>query len=125
MTRLFGLLIVAVLCVWALYGAGAISWVPTPWETHAAQTVTKDAGNAATSIGVKVNVPPKPPWETPAPATTPATPKTTTPSTPAQSVTTVYPVGNGQTVAAPQATPSITAAYCSLENVPAGEDGCP
>jgi len=124
MTRPIGLLIVAVLCAWALYGAGAISWAPTPWEQHAAQQVTKDAGNAAKSVGVKVNVPPTPPWEQPAPATTPATPKTTT-SAPAQSVTTVYPVGNGQTVQAPQATPSITAAYCALEQIPAGEDGCP
>ena len=31
-----GIAIVGVLCVWALYGAGVISWTPTPWETHAA-----------------------------------------------------------------------------------------
>lgn len=123
MTRLFGLLIVATLCVWALYGAGAISWTPTAWEQHDAQTVVKDAGSAAKAIGVSVNVPPKPPWETP--ATAPAAPQTTTPSTPTQATTTVYPVGNGQAVTAPTATPSITAAYCQLENIPAGEDGCP
>ena len=106
------LAIIAVLCVWVLYGAGVISWHPTPWETHAAQTVTKDAGKAAKAIGVKVNIPPKPPGITPA-------------TSPAQSVTQVYPVGNGQAVAAPQAQPSITAAYCALEGVPSGTDGCP
>ena len=127
-----GLLIILALLAMMLYGSGAISWAPTPWETHTAQTVAKDAGSAAKSIGVQVNVPPKPPWETqtPAPQTTPAAPPSTSPSTPAASAsvkqtTAIYPVGDGQAVTAPPAQAGITAAYCQLENVPAGEDGCP
>lgn len=137
-----GLLIVLALLSMMLYGSGAISWAPTPWEQHAAQVVTKDAGKAAKSIGVQVNIPPQPPWETqtPSPQTTPAVPPSTSPSTPAasasvqrhttapasaQDTTTLYPVGDGQTVTAPPAQAGITAAYCQLENVPAGEDGCP
>ena len=127
-----GLLIVLVLLAMMLYGSGAISWTPTAWETHAAQTVAKDAGSAAKSIGVQVNVPPKPPWEqqTPAPQTTPAAPPSTSPSTPAasasaQATTTLYPTGTGAAIPAPPAQAGITAAYCSLEGIPSGEDGCP
>ena len=127
-----GLLIILALLAMMLYGSGAISWAPTPWETHTAQTVAKDAGSAAKSIGVQVNVPPKPPWETqtPAPQTTPAAPPSTSPSTPAASASaqdtqTLYPTGTGAAIPAPPANPSITAAYCALENIPSGEGGCP
>lgn len=119
MRRVGGLVIVLALCVWALYGAGAISWTPTPWETHAAHTIAKDAGKAAKSIGVKVNIPPKPTWGTPAPKTT--TPKTAQ----TQSLTTLYPTPSGQAIPAPTATPSITGSYCALEHVASGVDGCP
>lgn len=99
------LAIIAVLCVWALYGAGVFSWTPTPWEAQAAQQVAKDAGRAAKTIGVKVNIPPKPPGIAPAPKAS------------ARSTTTLYPVGNGEAIPAPPASPSITSAYCQLEQV--------
>lgn len=108
------LLIIAALCIVALQQAGVVSFALTPWEAHTAHTIAKDAGRAAKAIGVRVNVPPKPPWE--APAKAPAT---------AQATTTVYPTPSGATVAAPSATPSVTAAYCALEQVSAGTDGCP
>ncbi len=57
------LAIIAVLCVFGLYSAGVISWHPTAWERAAAHTIAKDAGKAAKSIGVKVDIPPKPTWE--------------------------------------------------------------
>ena len=75
--------------------------------------MAKDAGNAAKTIGVKVNVPPKPPGIVPAPKAS------------VKATTQLYPVGNGQAVPAPAASPSIAAAYCQLEGIPSGEDGCP
>ena len=124
-----GLLIVLALLAMMLYGSGAISWTPTPWEQHAAHAVTQTVSKSAKSVGVKVNVPPKPTWQQPAPSTATQQPQVappaTTPDAQTQQVTQVYPVGNGQTVTAPPANPSITAAYCALENIPHGEDGCP
>ena len=129
MTRIIGLAVAAVLGMMALYSAGVVSWTPTPWEQHAVQQVTKDANTATKSVGVKVNIPPKPTWQQPAPSTTAQQPQVappaTTPAAQTQQVTQVYPVGDGQTVTAPPANPSITQAYCALENIPHGEDGCP
>ena len=119
------LLIIAVLCMMALYSAGVISWAPTPWEHHAAQTVTKDVNKAAKTIGVKVNIPPKPPGITPAPSSGTSVQHHTTPPAPQQETTTFYPTPGGQTVQAPTAQPSVTAAYCQIEHIPSGEDGCP
>lgn len=108
-----GLLIVVVLIGFALYSSGVVSWHPTPWETHAARTVAKDAGKAAKDIGVTIHDPPQPPGITPAPSTTSTT------TTQAQSVTTLYPTPSGQAIPAPTATQSVTSAYCALERVSA------
>ena len=97
-TRLFGLLVLSALLTMALYSAGVISWAPTPWETHAAKQVTQTAQKAAKAVGVKVNLPPKPP----------GTQATTTMTTAQQ----------------PHVSPQITSLYCGLENVPSGTEGC-
>jgi len=121
-----GLVIIAILIGFALYSAGAISWTATPWETHTAKIITKDVGKAAKSLGVKVNIPPQPPGITPVPKAPATTTQATTKSTSqAQSVTPVYPTQSGQAIPAPQAQPSITAAYCALEHIASGTDGCP
>ena len=109
MTRsTISLLIMAALALMGLSYAGVVSWTPTPWETHAVHTLAKDAGSAAKAIGLKVNIPPKPEGTPPAPSTGPR-----------------YTTASGQQVAAPTAQASVTAAYCQLEGIPSGEDGCP
>ena len=124
-----GLVIVLVLIGFALVGAGVISWTPTHWETHAAHTIAKDAGKAAKTIGVKVNVPPQPPGITPAPKSNTSTATPTAPNTQGasqtQTVTTLYPTPSGQAIPAPTAQPAITESYCALEGIASGVDGCP